>query len=199
MRLRRPTARTLLNLCTVASMLLLLGACTLWACSYWTDGKLVLVEHSRGTIIGAHDYSDWRWELTWRQGTLYERRIHRLRYWPGNTGVTPSWWPSSAPLSPSALQRARFFGPLRTEERYGFGVSWSVDSRTDYPGPTVTLGRERYMPIWPLALAAAVFPVGRLAAVLRRRLTIPPGHCRRCGYDLRATPERCPECGTPAA
>jgi hypothetical protein len=50
-------------------------------------------------------------------------------------------------------------------------------------------------PHWSLALAFAV--PGALRAV-RPRAKI-PGACRHCGYDLRATPDRCPECGTSAA
>ena len=64
------------------------------------------------------------------------------------------------------------------------------------PGPR-RIGREielaYVLPAALLALAPAAWgwrQVGR-----RRRLWRRNGLCIRCGYDLRATPERCPECG----
>jgi hypothetical protein len=51
---------------------------------------------------------------------------------------------------------------------------------------------------WTLQIpAAGTLVLAHLARrrMLRRRAHHATGRCVNCGYDLRATPERCPECG----
>jgi hypothetical protein len=49
---------------------------------------------------------------------------------------------------------------------------------------------------WFFALLFAILPALHLRGMLRARRRHRAGLCRKCGYDLRATPDRCPECGT---
>jgi len=49
---------------------------------------------------------------------------------------------------------------------------------------------------WFVSLGLAILPVWWAIAFIRRRRIVPEGCCTVCGYDLRATPDRCPECGT---
>jgi hypothetical protein len=84
---------------------------------------------------------------------------------------------------------ARFFGGH-------WGVAYSVGLTG--PGP-FRYGnrpwREFYLPHWLMTLATAI-PAAFALITLIRRNRRRPGLCPTCGYDLRATPDRCPECGT---
>jgi hypothetical protein len=58
---------------------------------------------------------------------------------------------------------------------------------------------DLYVPLWELGAVFLTMPAVwtiRRSFARRGRLL---GLCANCGYDLRGTPERCPECGTPAS
>lgn len=55
------------------------------------------------------------------------------------------------------------------------------------------------VPYWMIVAPTLVLPALWARRFMRRRSQSRRGFCALCGYDLRATPTRCPECGkTPA-
>ena len=69
----------------------------------------------------------------------------------------------------------------------GFGAAW---------GPRAN-GLDRLVAPAYALLAVTLVPPGLwLLGRSRRRGRATRQACVRCGYDLRATPDRCPECGT---
>jgi hypothetical protein len=94
------------------------------------------------------------------------------------------WSVSSVPQHPRP--KSRF---LLIESGHPLGFAVFSDSARGYNTRICT-------PYWFLFLLTAALPVARWMLIRMRRLKV--GCCPVCGYDLRATPDRCPECGVPS-
>ena len=82
---------------------------------------------------------------------------------------------------------------------YGGGVGHGgLSTRWYWHGLGYDKDQDRlllFVPDWPLLTAAGVLPAFWAGRRIMKGRTPPPGGCPKCGYDLRATPDRCPECG----
>ena len=176
-RLDRPVTRRLLNLLTAASLLLCAAACVLWVRSYFRGD---VVSFAGGPPPPAVS-SEW-----------FVRSNYGILYFARNESFADGFRLGPRPLAWESQDANRVFsGPVVQRRRPCFvagpfsmgGKAWAAGN---HAGVTV--------PHWFIAAAAATAPAlwaGRRWRNRRRG----PMLCQRCGYDLRATPDRCPECG----
>ena len=166
--------RRLLNVLTAVSLLACVAVAVLWVRSYqWRDG----------VSFGAH------WSAFTRYG--------RLVLWADFNDIPHG--AAARPLVRGIHRRQSDRGTnLMDRPDYGFaGFGFKRHGWADQPKPT----RMFVVPMWFVASATALPPALWLLGVYRRRAAAArraSGRCAACGYDLRATPGRCPECGAVA-
>jgi hypothetical protein len=97
-----------------------------------------------------------------------------------------SWTlPALAPLSLLQFTRESVH---ETPADGGFRIERKVSEE-------LLVGRRLWLPYWLVIGVTGLWPALRLVGWLRRSRRTRDKLCRACGYDLRATPARCAECG----
>lgn len=176
--------RRLFNGLAVASLLLCVGTLGLWARSH-RDFDMVIHEGAAGQF-------------------LLVSRFGRIQAGVNNSGLSD---PRCLVFEHGALSAYE-----RTLENPGWRALWGFGlGRVFLPAipasassPVITPSSTLWYAIAPDWFIAGVFAVAPGVWIFerrfaRRRERVRQGLCVSCGYDLRATPERCPECGTVSA
>lgn len=181
----RRLASHLLTACAAASLLLCVAVCVLWVRSYWLTDQLLYrgvggqraVRTRQGHVAVSLLLADHSNQPANSFGLTYQRDL------PQPPGIEMTW---RLFLYPDARAQIVHW------ERGGF--VWYTRRRSDG-----VLYVTAIAPAW--SLAAATLPVALTLLrrrARRRRRRRQSGLCPMCGYDLRATLERCPECGMSA-
>jgi hypothetical protein len=174
--------RWLFNGIAGLSLVLCVATAAFWIRSYF---RLDDISHKGQWHI--HNFSSVRGRafIQWGWSTQDELKRATGRYARG--GFVWDTVPSGATLGVEPMSRGWRLG--------GFDYfSWA--GRRNAAGQLTVGEHVTIVPWWFLTASAALWPIWWLIRTRRQAHRAKFGWCLTCGYDLRATPNRCPECGT---
>jgi hypothetical protein len=179
----RRLARYLFTLCSGVSLLLCVAVCVLWARSYRVDETVrwrTVRHHGQGPHCRDVDVSHGGGEV----------RFGRLSY-PCNDGSAKH--PGGSFTRNTSVTSWRRTLPA-LHGIGGYGWLWRQAPKVS-PEPASAIFWI-ILPHWSLVMLGVILPGLYSYRFIRTRRRVDANCCPRCGYDLRASPERCPECGT---
>jgi hypothetical protein len=179
--------RRVFNLATLVSLGLCVAMCALWWRSYFFLDRVVYATAPGPSETQLH---------LGAESTLDTIAIGYVYYRPNApTGTPPPFTPGlvyrAGRVTAGLPNRTRQFADENGHQVAGFGLfAWALTPEDKTAGhPVYNYGL--LFPHW----AAALVSGGAAWLCYRRRGFVGKGLCPTCGYDLRATPDRCPECG----
>ena len=180
--------RRLLTIAAVLSFLLCLATFALWVRSYWVADAFEC--HTRNVLRAR--LADFQLDAARGTVRFVCRSVDTSGYATGIRATDPVRPTKHTTMTgdPWAFER-----PWYQWRHWGCGYDRREIGR--WPnGRVIQTTTCVYFPYWPAVAFTGIAPMFWLRSVLprlfRRRRQ---GFCRSCGYDLRATPDRCPECG----
>jgi hypothetical protein len=175
----RRIARHLITALTILSLFLCASATALWMASYFASWSIT----HHGPVIPWLDAQErTEFEVESSRGRVF---CFSGTHWYKPMPPDPEGWAFST-AAPGAMQCAGGGDEPTVWERGGF--AWNAPNGS-------MVGTEVMLPHWLPCVVFALLPGFRLQHRLRR-MRPSNGACPTYGYDLRATPNRCPECGT---